>query len=74
MCHVNLFGGDMVHVAGSKVPKMVRHSGDGNKSARGRGKKGKGKARNSGLTMIVILYMMKMNNSLRIGMGVKPAT
>jgi hypothetical protein len=55
MCHVNLFGGGRVHVAGSKVPKMVRHSEDGNRSAHGHGRRERRKARNSGLTMIVIL-------------------
>ena len=39
MYHVNLFVGGMVRVAGSNVPKMVRHSGDGYKSARGHGRR-----------------------------------
>ena len=51
---MNLFGGGMVHVAGSKIPKMVRHSGDGNKSARGHGRREKERHGTVGLHSYII--------------------
>jgi len=71
---VNLFGAGMVHVDGSKIPKMVRHSGDGNRSARGHGRRERERHGTVVLTMIVILEMMKMINSPRIGKGRKTPT
>lgn len=59
--------GGHVRVAGSKIPRMVRHSGDGNKSARGHGKgRRHRRAYDDGYIIDV-----KMINSLRIGRGVK---
>jgi hypothetical protein len=44
-------GAYIVRVAGSMTPKMVRHSGDGNNSARGHGRSERERHGTVGLTM-----------------------